>query len=355
MALLGYVREQVSRGWSVTVACPSQGWLGYEARVVGARVRWFSATRDPGPSTLAETARLRRIVREERPDAVHLHSSKAGMVGRLAVRSRIPTMFQPHGWSFLAGGRATSTAALWWERYGARWTDQLICVGDGEAQAGREAGIRGPVTVVPNGVDLDRFVEVDDDQRREVRSGLGLADVPTAVCVGRLSPQKGQHHLLDAWARVLRAVPDAQLVLVGDGPDERDLRRRAESLSGVRFVGVRSDVPAWLAAADVVVLPSAYEGAALAPMEAMACGRSVIATRVGGIEENLPFECGELVPPGDVGALATAVARRLLDPRLAAVEGARGRLHVATHKDSREAARRVSQVTLSLLAARQRG
>lgn len=348
---MGYVREQVRRGWGVVVACPSEGWLGYEARAAGAHVAWFEATRGPGPSTVEEAARFARLLRSIDPDLVHLHSSKAGLVGRSVVRGHRPTLFQPHGWSFLAGTGPTSRAALHWERFAARWTGQLVCVGEGEADVGRRHGIDAPVTVVPNGIDLDRFTVRDGAARSEVRRQLGLSDGPTAVCVGRLSPQKGQRLLLEAWPQVTAKVPDACLVLVGDGPDEAELRARAADLSGVLLVGVRSDVPRWLGAANVVVLPSAYEGAALAPMEAMACGRSVVATRVEGIEESLPFECGELVPPGDVEALATAVALRLSRPGLADLEGQRGHLHVQTHRDAAVAARTVSQLSLSLLAS----
>ncbi|WP_258017026.1 glycosyltransferase [Nocardioides marinisabuli] len=113
--LLTYVRDQVERGWGVTVACPSEGWLGYSARALGADVRWFDAAREPGPSVLEEVSRYSRLVDDVQPDLVHLHSSKAGLVGRLAVRSQVPTVFQPHGWSFLAGGGPKALLAGRWE------------------------------------------------------------------------------------------------------------------------------------------------------------------------------------------------------------------------------------------------
>ena len=99
---LSYVRDQLERGWDVTVVCPSTGWLGYHAREAGARVAWWSARREPGPDLVAEALRLSRIVTRARPDVIHLHSAKAGLVGRLVVRGRIPTIYQPHAWSFLA-------------------------------------------------------------------------------------------------------------------------------------------------------------------------------------------------------------------------------------------------------------
>ncbi len=192
---------------------------------------------------------------------------------------------------------------------------------------GREHGVLAPVSVVPNGVDLERFTLTDADERREARRALGLHErAPTAVCIGRLSAQKGQHVLLDAWPTVLRELPDARLVLVGSGPDEDELRERAASLEGVQMVGPRSDVPTWLSAADVVVFPSQYEGAALAPMEAMAAGRSVIASWIEGIEESLPYECGAMVRPDRPDEFAEAIlappeepeaGRRRGDARLA--------------------------------------
>ena len=96
-----YVRDQVERGWNVTVVCPSKGDLGYAAREAGAAVRWWRA--DAYESTLpGAVVRLNRIVKEIEPDVVHLHSGRAGLAGRLVVRNRIPTVFQPHAWSFLA-------------------------------------------------------------------------------------------------------------------------------------------------------------------------------------------------------------------------------------------------------------
>ena len=102
-----------------------------------------------------------------------------------------------------------------------------------------------PFAVVPNGVDLEKFTVRGPVDRVLTRVELGIDEAPTAVCVGRLSPQKGQHLLLRAWPKVTARVPGAQLVLVGDGPDEAELRVRARSLEGVRFVGVRTDVPRW--------------------------------------------------------------------------------------------------------------
>jgi glycosyltransferase involved in cell wall biosynthesis len=346
VVLLGLVRDQVARGWQVTVACPPTGWLGDAVRTAGARVAPWSARRAPGPSVVAEVARLRRILRAVAPDVVHLHSAKAGLAGRLAVRGRLPTVFQPHAWSFLAATGPTARASLAWERRATRWTTRLVCVSEAELREGRESGIRGAATVVPNGVDLTPARH----DRASARAGLGLEDRPTAVCVGRLAPQKGQQDLLDAWSLVVARLPEARLVLVGDGPDRDRLESGAGA--GVSFAGVRRDVPAWLAAADVVVVPSRWEGMALVPLEAMAAGRSVVATDVAGIAESVVAGTGAVVPPGRVDALAAAIGERLSDPGLADAEGRAGRAHVETHHGTDRATRAVAELCLALLAAR---
>ncbi|WP_395692778.1 exopolysaccharide biosynthesis polyprenyl glycosylphosphotransferase [Nocardioides sp.] len=344
--LMGYVRDQVARGWSVTVVCPSEGWLGPSARSAGAQFVPWEAGRNPGPAVLGETRRLRRILDDVDPDVVHLHSSKAGMAGRLAVRGRRPTVFQPHAWSFDAVRGPVRAASIRWERWAQRWTTELVCVSRSERQVGEQHGILGATTLAVNGVDLHRFVVATDAERRHARERLDLRDVPTAVCVGRLTEQKGQRDLLDAWEQVVARVPDAQLVLIGDGPDRGELEMRAASLRGVLLTGARSDVRQWLAAADLVVAPSRWEGMAVAPLEAMAAGRSVVATRASGMAESIPRGAGTLVPVGDVGRLTEALVRRLDDPALAAAEGRLGRLHVEERHDADASAEHVARVTL---------
>ncbi|WP_244929167.1 exopolysaccharide biosynthesis polyprenyl glycosylphosphotransferase [Nocardioides sp. W7] len=344
--LVGYVRDQVARGWTVTVACPADGWLADAAHDAGARVVRWEARRSPGPTLPAEVRRLRRIVRQVRPDVVHLHSAKAGLAGRLALRGRVPTMFQPHAWSFEAARGPMRRAAIRWERYAQRWTTELVCVSRGEQIVGEKHGIMVSAAVAHNGVDLEHFRPRSDAARRAARRRLGLPDVPTVVCVGRLSPQKGQADLLDAWSRVLERVPAAQLVLVGDGPDRAVLQERAAVDDSVLLVGRRGDVDEWLAAADVVAAPSHWEGMAVAPIEAMAAGRSVVATQATGMLDSVPRGAGALVDVGDVRELADSIAARLVDPAGTTAEGAVGRAHVEAHHDERASAREIARQTM---------
>ncbi len=330
--VLELARAQRDTGWSVAVVCPP-GPLADRARDLGVEVRVWPARRNPGIGAVAEAARLRRELRELAADVVHLHSSKAGLVGRLVVRGRRPTLFQPHMWSFQSASGVVARAARVWERLAARWTHQLVCVSDDELAIGRAAGVRGSAEVVCNGVDVDRF---RPDDRQAARWRLGLPDVPTAVCVGRLVPYKGQDQLLAAWPAVRAQVPDARLVLVGDGPMAERWRAGCDDES-VRWWGEDDAVADFYAAADVVVLPSREEGMALVPLEAMACGRSVVAFDVSGVRQSVG-EAGAVLRPGDVAGLAEAIAVRLADPAAADLEGAHGRRRVELLFDRRQLA-----------------
>ncbi|XKK59229.1 glycosyltransferase [Streptomyces sp. ARC32] len=346
-------RAQLAAGLRVAVACPD-GSLSDRLRSLGADVRNWPATRSPGPALVPEVRRLVHVLEDVRPDLVHAHSAKAGLAGRLAVRGRIPTVFQPHAWSFEAVGGAAGLLALGWERWAARWAARTVCVSEAERLRGVRAGLRGPWSVVPNGIDLTRFdtdapgEAPEDPDGVRLRHGIG-PDAPLAVCVGRLCRQKGQDLLLAAWETVRVRVPGARLVLVGDGPDRA--RLAAGAPASVVFAGTVADATAWYRAADLVVLPSRWEGMALAPLEAMACGRPVVVTDVDGAREGLPPalvpHC--LVPPADPAALADAVAALLLDAPLRASLGCRGRAHVRSAHDVRRTAAAVAALYDGLL------
>ncbi|MBO4260319.1 glycosyltransferase [Streptomyces griseorubiginosus] len=395
-------RAQLAAGLHVSVACPASR-LADELRALGADVHPWRAARSPGPTLVREVRRLVRVLAKARPDLVHAHSAKAGLAGRLAVRGRVPTVFQPHAWSFEAVDGGMAALALRWERWGARWASRVVCVSEAERATGARAGIAARWAVVPNGIDPGRFHPAAVDT---VRAAL-LPDVdaaaPLVVCVGRLCRQKGQDVLLDAWYAVQDRVPEARLVLVGDGPDHDELRSRAPG--SVVFAGAVPDAAPWYQAADLVVLPSRWEGMALAPLEAMACGRPVVLTDVDGARESLPpalrparrslrnpgnrnpvsapgrpgpgagsrfpaaasaagrhgapaTDAGNpaavptprcLVPPGDPGELADAVSSLLLDPLLRESLGHLGRRHVLSTHDVRHAAEAVAGVYRDLL------
>jgi glycosyltransferase involved in cell wall biosynthesis len=331
--VLGLVADQRARGWDVALAAPFWDDLAAEAERRGAQCHRWEANRAPGPLSLWEAAKLGRIVRRVHPDVVHLHSSKAGLAGRLHIRGRVPTIFQPHAWSFDAAGGFVGRTALRWERFAARYADVIVCVSEAEEAEGRAAGVHARYEVVRNGVRLEDWPPAGPDERRAARSRLKLGEGPLAVCVGRLTRQKGQDLLLAAWPEVRERVAGARLVLVGSGPEERSLR--AAAADGVELVGGSDNPGEWYAAADVVVTPSRWEGMSLVPLEAMASGRSVVATDVSGAREAIGDRAGAIVPVGDLEALVEAIASRLIDRDRADREGEAGRQRVETSFDVR--------------------
>jgi len=176
---------------------------------------------------------------------------------------------------------------------------------------------------VHNGISLAPF---ERGARGRLREGLAQgSDRPIVLTLARLAPQKGVEYLVEAAARV----PDVLFVVAGDGPDREALERKAESCGvkeRVLFLGHRQDVPELLESCDLFVLPSLYEGLPVSVLEAMASGRPVIATRIGGTDEAVEDDVnGLLVPPADPIALASAIRRLLADRSLAQRLSARAR------------------------------
>ena len=192
---------------------------------------------------------------------------------------------------------------------------RLVAVSRGLADELVALGVeRERVAIVPNGVDAALFHPRD---RAAARAQLGLpAEGRVMVYVGRLVREKGMMELLDAFGELAPAHPDLSLVLVGEGGWRAAGEERAQQLgvaARLRFVGARplDEIPRWLGACNLFVLPSWYEGTPNVLLEALACGRRAVATRVGGIPDVMTApSLGELVPPRDAGALAAAMARQ---------------------------------------------
>jgi glycosyltransferase involved in cell wall biosynthesis len=345
------VHDQVGRGWQVTVATEPASGLADAVADAGGRMTSWSATRNPTPRVPGELARLGRIIRATQPDVVHLHSSKAGLCGRLALRGRLPTLFQPHGWSFEASSGAIEGAVVAWERFAVRWAEAIVSVSQAERDRGLGKGIDGAYRVIPNGVDLARFPEADGAAQLRARGSVGMGDEPLVVCVGRLSRAKGQDVLVEAWPTVRSKVPGASLALVGDGEDLDQLRGLAGE--GVLLVGHRADVADWLAASDVVAVPSRWEGMSLGMLEAMATGRSIVITDVPGAREALDGTAA-IVPPEDPLALAEAITQRLLDAPLREAEGSVAAGRARESHDLRETLRLVADLTEEVARAGRR-
>lgn len=303
VAVSGYVRMLKAHSWDNVVAAPGGGELTAAVEAAGATVVPWPAEREPGISVAAEAWRLDALVRRLKPDVVHLHSSKAGLAGRLIPRRGAVRVFSPHAWSWhaVSGSRAVATRA--WEKFAAPRTDAIMCGSPGEAAAGRAAGLRPHRwSMIANTIDPNDLPTMDQDAGR---AKLGLGTGRVVVCVARLARQKGQDILLDAWR--LAGLEDARLVLVGAGDVASIVSKPMPD--GVRVVtpSSRREALVWTLAADVVVSASRYETLSLSVLEAAALGRPVVATDVAGTRQALAGSPGLIVPPEDPALLADAM------------------------------------------------
>lgn len=271
---------------------------------------------------LRALARLREAIRRFRPQVVHTHSSKAGVLGRLAARlEHVPVVVHTvHGFGFTPLQSALKRAAFFRaEKAAASWTDHFVAVSAVNRNRGVELGLWKPdeVSVIRAGVDLDRFRAANDDGR-ETRRRLGIPDgVPVVAQIGNFKPQKAPLDFIEAAARIAERMPEAWFVMVGEGPLRGAARARAAELGlaeRVIFCGWWDDVPGLLAATAVSVLSSRHEGLPCSVVESLAAGVPVVATAVDGTPEVIrPGVNGELVAPGDPAGLAAAVLAILMN------------------------------------------
>jgi glycosyltransferase involved in cell wall biosynthesis len=272
---------------------------------------------------------LHRRIRGMRVDIVHTHTSKAGFLGRLAARmAGVPRIVHtPHGHVFDGYFSPAATRAyILLERLAARWTDRIITLSDGEARDHLRLGIGRPeqFITIPSGVNLDAV---------RAASPVSLTSGgPVIGTVGRLTPIKGLPYLLDAGPEILRRCPGARFLVVGDGEMRPSLEAQARRLGlgdRVVFAGFREDIPAVIAGMDLFVLPSLNEGMGRVLVMAMALGKPIVASRVGGVPELLgDGKAGLLVPPRDPAALAQAILALLHDRARATALADAGRLRV---------------------------
>lgn len=347
-----------ARGWRVTVACPKTGWL--LSRVSSRQVRHANLpmTREIRPiSDLRAFLALWRSCRRLQPDVLHLHSSKAGFLGRIAGRlARVPVVvFTPHCWSFQSATGRKRDFYVRLERFASRFCDMTVAVSQREADEAVELGVLPPerVTVIHNGVPPFRAGDLPEKIAKSIPSNDSLI-----VSVGRLDEQKDYSCLLDAMAAVLRAKPNSALVIAGDGPLREELLSQAGKLGisdKIVLLGEIDDVSSLLGAGHLFALSSLWEGLPYTILEAMAAGLAVIATDVGGCSElALDGETGRIVPPADPESLSRAMLQLLEDPIGRARMGAAGRRRVE-EEFSLEGCTAANEALYLKLAGKKRG
>jgi glycosyltransferase involved in cell wall biosynthesis len=337
------------------VACSDDGPLLADLARFGVRTHRVEMTHKVNPLAIAALASL---ILRERIDQVHFHGTRAGLAAApAALLTGRPRIYTVHGWSFHPRGSALLESLARMLEHGiTRVSQRVICVGDSDRSLGLRLGILDDPRsrVIHNGVLTEAFMPRAED-RMSVRAELGVPEDCVLVShFGRLTEQKGQTTFLEAVTRLMSH--PTQFMLVGDGEDREKLIRLAHDRGiseRVLFMGFRSDVPRLLAATDIVVLPSLWEGLPICLLEAMAAGKPVVASAVdGSVEVVVPGQTGLLVPPEHPAALAEAIAFLITHPQVRDAFGSRGQERVRQRFSLSEMLRATGAVYLELASGR---
>ncbi len=279
---------------------------------------------------------VKRILRDFRPDVVHTHSAKGGVLGRLAAHAlRVPAIVHTvHGAPFHPYQNAAARNLFrWCEAYAARRCHALVSVADAMTDLLVDAGVapRAKFTTVYSGMDVEPFLAADQHRQR-VRAELGYADQHVVIGkIARLFHLKGHEYLIAAAARVVQACPQARFLLIGDGilrESLEDQLRQAGLADRFQFSGLvpPARIPQLLGAMDILVHVSLREGLARALPQALIAGKPVVSYDVDGAREVvLNGETGFLLPPKCIEPLADALVQLARDPCLRQRLGGNGR------------------------------
>ena len=334
-------RELVRRGHRLTLVCHRKAWIAKQLASDPVEVVESDLRRWPP----GELRRIIAVAQSRRIDVVHTHMSRAHFFGVLL--------------RWFGGIPCVATAQSRHLQLHWMFNDRVIAVSHTTRRYHRTYNLvrAGRIVTIHNFIDYDRWAGASGEAGARFRASLGAEDSARLIgVVGHVNQRKGQIYLVQAMPKILAAVPEARLVLVGDDFDVEyvaSVRAASEELglgSRVVWTGHRDDVCDILPALDLVALPSSEESLPLSLLEAMAAGLPVVATTAGGIPECVADgETGTLVPPADVDALAEAIIPLLRDPSLRRRYGEAGRRRVREHFSPEVQTARIESVFASVV------
>jgi glycosyltransferase involved in cell wall biosynthesis len=341
-------------GHQVTALCDFSEEIMAELDRSGAQVIRF---RFPGSiSPLIDAcsiAKLYFIIRKTKPDIIHCHGFKAGLIGRLpGWAAGIRLVYTIHNFVLYGRGKGSSCLIRSFEKWFCKKTDAVICVSQALRDSMADAMGLSPekLHVVYN----SRPAWKASGDRERIRNQYGIgADTVLIGTAARLIPSKGIHLLLEAAAEILRKRPDAFFMIAGSGPEEGKLKHDAEKLAiadRVIFAGHVNNMGDYYAAFDVFVLPTLTEGLGITVLEAMSFGLPVVASAVGGIPELISHgKNGLLIKPGKVQDIIDALLFCLGNRQVAREYGNRAKDDVRTGFTSEEMTAQTLAIFQSIL------
>lgn len=272
---------------------------------------------------------------KEKPSIVHTHTSKAGLLGRLAAKlAGIPIIIHtPHGHVFLGYfGPVKTKIFIILEKLASRITNKMIALTNKERddQVLFKIADEDKLAVIPSGVQLNKFRELPFNEKQNFKKELGIPENSLIIgTVGRLEPVKGPEFLIKAAKLIISKYPEAFFIFTGDGYLKQDLEKTTSKLGlkeNIIFLGWREDPAKIISAYDVFVLPSLNEGMGRVLVEAMALGKSIVASNIGGIPDLVIHgKNGFLVPPKNPKELAKYIQILLEDKKRREIMGLAGK------------------------------
>lgn len=305
-----------------------KGWLEEELQKMGGKFypnRFFSNSIFNPFKDLLTIILIRKAVRNFKPDLVSCHSSKAGFLGRLAVRNKVPTLFTAHGWGFAKGSSDWRKILIPLEKLSARFCRKIICVSESDRKLALRYGIapEKKFLVIHNGTEIDYDFNISYEKYGE--------NIFKIVFVGRLAVPKDQILLLKAFLSLDKELREmSRIILIGDGPNRGMLEKFVNDNNLSEYVEFKGSLPREeifeiLKNCHIFALISNWEGFPRTIVEAMSYGLPVIASDVGGAREAVDKNTGFMVQRGDRMAIRDVLKKLIKDPLLAYRMGKNGR------------------------------
>ena len=347
--------------YEVELACAPGGKLIDLIRGEGMKVRLFKNLVQPlhPLKDLLGLIDLTRFLRKQRYHIVHTHNSKAGFIGRLAARwAGVPIIVHTvHGFAF--HDREPAWRQILFrnlERLASRWCDKMVFISQPLIDWALRDRITGreKIQKIYSGIELDHFEPVPDGEKKALKEAWGIREeAPVVGIVSKLWEGKGHAILIHAFEGLKREIPEAVLVIAGEGylrDKLSDLVDRLGLKGSVLFTGFQMDVRRIIATFDVAVLPSFFEGMGRVLLEAMAMGKPVVASSVGGIPDLVHHgKTGFLVTPGSVSELKSGLLTLIRNKALAKEMGEEGRMRISEEFSAGRMAQSIEKLYRELL------
>jgi len=305
----------IQLGNELAVMAYPGGWLENEIKKLGAKFypNFYFSNRINPIDDLKAIRTIKKAIFDFKPDLVSCHSSKAGFLGRLAIKNKIPTIFTAHGWAFTEGSPFfRKCLAIFAEKLASKYCEKIICVSNFDRELAIKYKIAGQaqLLVIHNGV--EKSFEIGSRK-------IGPRKI---VFVGRLTKPKEPILLLKAFNELpIELKEKAEVLIIGEGPKRKELERfnKENNLeTKIKLLGAlpREEVFKILKQSEIFVLVSKWEGFPRSILEAMSCGLAIISTDVGGVKEAIDENCGILIKRGDKEGLKNALEKLLKTPSL---------------------------------------